>query len=82
MTWFITPQPAPYFDAVVLEHGYTRGEANATHLHIQVRLPVPCHCCNELLATSLLLYADTHCLLLWSREVCHADLCSVGYTSI
>ncbi len=37
LTWFVTPQPAPYYEAVILEHGYTRGEANATNLHIQVR---------------------------------------------
>ena len=37
LTWFITPEPAPYYEAVILEHGYTRGEANATNLHIQVR---------------------------------------------
>lgn len=37
LTWFINPEPAPYFDALALEHGYTRGTVNATMLHITVR---------------------------------------------
>ena len=36
LTWFINPVPAPYYDALALEHGYTRGTANATTLHITV----------------------------------------------
>jgi hypothetical protein len=38
LTWFINPEPAPYYDALALEHGYTRGTVNATTLHITVSL--------------------------------------------
>ena len=37
LTWFINPKPPKYFDALALEHGYTRGSATATELHITVR---------------------------------------------
>jgi len=33
-TWFMNPTPPDYFDAVYIEHGYMRVEANATNLHI------------------------------------------------
>ncbi|KAK9832504.1 hypothetical protein WJX81_002657 [Elliptochloris bilobata] len=35
MTWFVNPNQLPYFEIVALEHGYIRGEVNATHFHIQ-----------------------------------------------
>ncbi|CAK0786070.1 hypothetical protein CVIRNUC_009283 [Coccomyxa viridis] len=34
LTWFINPKPPKYYDALALEHGYTRGSATATELHI------------------------------------------------
>lgn len=37
MTWFINPNPLPYFEIVALEHGYIRAEVNATTFHISVR---------------------------------------------
>ena len=37
LTWFISPFSAPYFETIALEHGYIRGEVNATSLHIQVQ---------------------------------------------
>ncbi len=37
MSWFIAPKEAPYYDSVQLEHGYVRGEVNATTLHITAR---------------------------------------------
>jgi hypothetical protein len=39
LTWFVNPNNLPYFEVVALEHGYIRGEVNATHFHIQAR---PC----------------------------------------
>lgn len=40
-TWFMNPKPPAYWDAVFLEHGYMRVEANATNIHIIVRTPTP-----------------------------------------
>ena len=37
LTWFINPKPPKYYNALALEHGYTRGSATATELHITVR---------------------------------------------
>ncbi len=37
LTWFVNPNNLPYFEVVALEHGYIRGEVNATHFHIQAR---------------------------------------------
>ena len=39
LTWFINPKPPKYYDALALEHGYTRGSATATELHITVQEP-------------------------------------------
>lgn len=51
LTWFINPVPAPYYDVLALEHGYTRGTVNATSLHITVRHLFP-HTSNVVTSSS------------------------------
>lgn len=34
-TWFVNPVPPPYWDTFAMEHGYSRLQANGTHLSMQ-----------------------------------------------
>jgi hypothetical protein len=47
LTWFVNPNNLPYFEVVALEHGYIRGEVNATHFHIQARPHGAGVCCTR-----------------------------------
>lgn len=77
LTWFINPTPAPYFDALALEHGYTRGTANATTLHITVSPTL--YLLSNPHATAVLRppvpASAHHCSVSSPRVACPANVC-------
>ena len=77
-SWTINPVTPPYYEAVAVQHGYLRVEANRTALTMQACPELP-ECLRMYIILGLLLYSeDCSACMLAGRRAC-ATLCSSKY---